>query len=278
MFMKIITGTAVFVLTLAAPHAGLAQVYSNNFQTAGSESNSLTASANMGSLTRFSRPTDGGGLGSASQSMWLGALGYGVAKSGGTPETVTLSLSGLTAGNQYKVAFDLLIGGSWDGSANGYGPDRWSFTAQGSATSNTLVNATFSNCGVSNELCGASSPQSYSDATPLGGATGPTFAPETGADFFYDAAYDYSQDYGIYWFGHGAGNPMLSFVADGSTASLLFQRWPTDSGDSPDEYWGLDNIVVTGDVSAVVTPEPSAIVLLATGLMGVVGWSRRRRV
>jgi hypothetical protein len=27
MFMKIITGTAVFVLTLAAPHAGLAQVY-----------------------------------------------------------------------------------------------------------------------------------------------------------------------------------------------------------------------------------------------------------
>lgn len=275
--MKITTGTAILVLTLAAPHAALAQVYSNNFESAGSESNSLTASANMGPLSRFSRPTDGGGLGSANQSMWLGPLGYGVSKNSGTPETVTLSLSGLTAGSQYNVAFDLLIGGSWDGSAYYYGPDRWSFTAQGSSSSTTLVNATFSNCGVSNELCGATSSQSYSDVTPLGGAAGLTFAPETGADYFSDFNSDYSQDYGIYYFGHGTGNPMLSFIADGSTASLLFQRWPTDSGDSPDEYWALDNILVTGDASAVVTPEPSSIVLLATGLMGVAGWKRRRR-
>lgn len=275
--MKIMTGTAVLVLTLAAQSPAFAQVYSNNFQTAGSETNSLSQSANMGPLTRFSRPTDGGGLGSANQSMWLGALGYGVAKNSGTPETVTLSLSGLVAGSTYQVAFDLLIGSSWDGSAASYGPDRWSLTAAGSSTSTKLIDATFSNCGLSNELCGASSPQSYSDATPLGGIAGPTFAPETGADYFWDFSGDYSQDYGIYYFGHGTGNPMLSFIADGSTASLLFERSPTVSGDSSDEYWALDNIVVTGDAAPVTTPEPSSIVLLATGLFGFAGWSRRRR-
>ena len=275
--MRIITGTAVLVLTLAASRGADAQVYSNNFETAGSENYNLSQSSNMDPLSRISRPTDGGGLSSANQSMWLGRLGYGIAKNSGTPETVTLALSGLTAGSTYNVAFDLLIGGSWDGSAYGYGADRWTFSTVGSTFSNKLIDATFSNCGVSNELCGANSPQSYSDATPLGGESGPTFSPETGADFFYDVAGDYSQDYGIYYFGHGAGNPMLSFVADGSTASLVFEREPTMSGDSSDEYWALDNIVVTGDAAPVATPEPASIALLATGLVGIAGWSRRRR-
>ena len=274
--MKISKGTAVLVLTLAASHAAAAQVYSNNFESAGSENNNLSASGTLTTLSRFSRPTDGGGLGSANQSMWLGALGSGVAKGSG-PETVTLSLSGLTAGSTYNVAFDLLIGSSWDGSAGYYGPDRWSFSAVGSSSTTKLIDATFSNCGLSNELCGAYSPQSYSDATPLAGPSG-VFAAETGADYFWDYSYDYSQDYGIYYFGHGTGNPMLSFIADGSTQSLVFQR-EVGPGDSDDEYWALDNIVVTGDVAApVATPEPASIALLATGLVGIGAWSRRRRV
>ena len=275
--MKIFTGTAVLVLTLAASHGAAAQVYSNNFETAGSEGYNLSQSSNMNPLSRISRPTDGGGLSSASQSMWLGALGYGVPKNSGNPETVTLALSGLVAGSTYNVAFDLLIGGSWDGSASYYGADRWTFSAVGSAFATKLIDATFSNCGISNELCGAYSPQSYSDATPLAGEAG-TFSAETGADFYFDGSYDYSQDYGIYYFGHGAGNPMLSFVADGSTASLVFEREPTVSGDSSDEYWALDNIVVTGDAAPVATPEPASVALLTTGLVGIAGWSRRRRL
>lgn len=272
---RITAGRGALLLMFTASQLAVAQVYSNQFQTAGSESNALTASGTLTTLSRTSLPTDGGGLASANQSMWLGTLGQNVPKSGTTPETVTLALSGLVSGSQYNVAFDLLIGSSWDGSAGFYGPDLWSLTAISGSSTSVLVNATFSNCGVFNELCGASSPQSYSDATPLGGASGPTFAPETGADAFFDASGNYGQDYGIYYFGHGIGNPMLSFTANGSTASLVFQREPVQSGDSGDEYWALDNIDVTG-LSATATPEPSSLLLLGTGLAGALGWRRTR--
>jgi hypothetical protein len=264
----------ILALAVAAPQLAFAQVYSNHFETTGSENANLTAGGNLVSgLTRVSLPTDGAGLGSPNQSMWLGRNGWGVAKNS-SPEAVTLSLSGLTSGSTYNVSFDLLVGSSWDGSAVGYGPDEFALYANSGANNATLLDATFSNCGLSNELCGASSQQSYSDATPLGGSSGPTFAPETGADFFWDFSGDYSQDYGIYYFGHGAGNPMLSFIADGSTASLVFTRLGTLSGDSGDEYWALDNIEVDGE-SSNAAPEPASIVLIATGLAGVAAVRRR---
>ena len=230
-----IAGVAAAVLSIALPERGFAQVYTNNFQAAGSESNGLTASGTLTTLGRVSLPTDAGGINSANQSMWLGKVGFNVAKSQVGTETVTLSLSGLTIGNSYSVAFDLFIGGSWDGSAGGYGPDRWSFRTISGANQSTLVDATFSNCGVNNQLCGANSPQSYSDATPKGGLGSTTFAPTTGADFANDVSLDYSQDYGIYYFGHGVGNPLLSFIAGSSGASLVFRREVTGALlDSPD--------------------------------------------
>ncbi|MEP6779512.1 MAG: PEP-CTERM sorting domain-containing protein [Gemmatimonadaceae bacterium] len=274
-----LVGAAAVVLSIALPNAGVAQAYANNFQAAGSENNALAASGTLSTLGRVSLPTDAGGIGSANQSMWLGPVGYGVGKSTSGKETITLSLSGLTVGATYNVAFDLFIGGSWDGSAGGYGPDRWSFSTISGANQNTLVDATFSNCGISNQLCGASSPQSYSDATPKGGFSATTFAPTTGADFSNDVSYpDYSKDYGIYYFGHGAGNPMLNFIAGASTASLVFQREVTgDLLDSSDEYWALDNILVTGAVASTTTPEPSSLVLLTAGLV-VLGYGVRRKV
>src|SRR5205823_562547 len=138
--------------------------------------------------------------------------------------------------------FDLLIGGSWDGSAGFYGPDEWKLTVVSAATTSTLVDATFSNCGVNNQFCGAYSPQSYSDAMPTAGPNG-TLTPGTGADVFQDNSSDYSKDYDIYYFGHGSGNPVLSFTPTATTATLIFERLPVPaSGDSPDEYWALDNI------------------------------------
>lgn len=219
-------------------------------------------------LATTSLPTDGAGMASANQSLWLGKIGAGVGKAGGD-ELVTLSLTGLTPGTTYHVAFDLLIGASWDGGASGYGPDEWRLRANG----NILVDTVFSDSNGLGNL-GAYSPQIYSDTTYTN-PNGPAQAYFAGADFHsVSGTTDYSNDYAIYYFGHGAGNPQLTFVASSSTASLEFARLATVSGDSSDEYWALDNVQITA------VPEPASYAVLV-GLVGLGGaslnrWRRRR--
>jgi hypothetical protein len=238
-------------------------VFSNNFE---SNTSGFTAGGVITSLTRISLPTDGGGLGSANQSQWLGRLGYNIPKSPTSNEIVTLAVTGLTAGRSYELDFDLLVGGSWDGSAGGYGPDSWRVTVDGT----NLVNTTFTN-GNQGQEYGAYSPQKYSDSTYLG-FTGPNFGKFTGADaFFTTGGTNYGQHYGIYYFGHGAGNPELSFTALGTTASIQFVRYGNTS-DSGDEYWALDNVNVFSSV-----PEPNSLVIIPA-LMGLVAIQRRRRM
>lgn len=237
------------MLTAASVSAQV--VYSNNFE---SNTTGFTAGGSVASLNRSSLPTDNGGLGSANQSMWLGRVGQGVAKDGSAFEIVTLSLFGLTTGQAYAIAFDLFIGASWDGSASGFGPDSWRLTTDGVA----LVDTTFSNVqqGVN---VGAYSPQRYSDSTYTS-TSGADFNRFTDADVFFSVNQNgnYAPDYAIYYFGHGSGNPFLSFTASATTATVEFLRYG-NTNDSSDEYWALDNVQVS------VVPEPSIVWLGAAG-------------
>jgi hypothetical protein len=104
----------------ATSSASTAVIYSNDFETITS---GFTNGGVLPALTRESLPTDGGGLSSANQSMWLGRLGAGIGKSAATVEIVDLAISGLTPGWVCAVAFDLLIGLFWDGAADGYDAD-----------------------------------------------------------------------------------------------------------------------------------------------------------
>jgi hypothetical protein len=256
MTMEYKLSAAAFLLAaIAFASAAQAQiVFSNNFET---DSAGFTSSGSLPALTRVSLPTDGGGLASPSQSTWLGRLGSGVPKSGANDEIVTLNVTGLTQGAVYRVAFDLLVGASWDGSADSpYGPDAWRFAVDGLF----MVNTTFTN-GNQGQEYGAFSPQKYSDTTYVN-QLGPNFGKFAGADAsFTTGGTDYGQHYGIYYFGHGTGNPILLFAAGGPSATLEFARFgnTTDSGD---EYWALDNVTMTA------VPEPASILL---GLFGGLG-------
>lgn len=243
--------------------ATAATVYSNDFE---SSTSGFTNAGVLPGLTLTSLPTDGGGLGSANQSRWLGRLGENVAKSTSSSEIVNLALSGLVPGTVYTVAFDLLIGASWDGAASGYGTDAWYFSVDGSR----LVDTIFSN-GDQGSDYGAYSPQRYTDSH-YADPNGPDVGAFTGAEFFRKEGPGYSGYYGIYYFSHGTGNPALTFTASGSTANLEWARYSGGSnfGDSSDEYWALDNVVVAGAV-----PEPSTATLLTFG-MGVLLVHRRR--
>lgn len=243
-----------------------AVVFNNDFEA---DTTGFTAGGSLPPLTQTSLPTDSGGLASANQSMWLGRLGSGIAKSGATDEIVTLNVSGLTAGQLYSVAFDLLVGASWDGSASSpWGPDRWRFAADGIS----IVETTFTN-GNQGQEYGAYSPQKYSDST-YSNSTGADFGKFTGADaFFTTGGTNYGEHYGIYRFGRGTGNPVLTFAATGGSAVLEFARFGNTT-DSSDEYWALDNVQVADAI-----PEPSSIAMWTIVSYGAAArlWLRRRK-
>lgn len=273
------SGSAVmFAAAFSIGHAHAAMIYQNDFET---NTNGFTAGGVIPSLNRTSLPTDGAGMNSTNRSNWLGKIGAGIAKSNTREEIVTLQLSGLSAGTTYDVAFDLLIGASWDGSATFYGQDSWRFSVDGTK----LVDTTFSDGNGSN--MGAYSPQCYSDTTYLTTTSKSTTycnKPRfTGAEYYWSAnqSGNYANDYSVYFFGSGNGNPMLSFVAMGSSAVLEFARYTKSTGsgsDSGDEYWALDNVKVTGpDIQSInAIPEPGTLVLLALGLLGL-GAARSRK-
>lgn len=238
-------------------------IYSNNFEinTDGFSTTSTTVIPNDGS--GFSNPVN--------TSTFLGQFAGN--------DSTTLSLSGLTAGMTYNVAFDLFIGRTMDGNTvySGFpqfGPDGWSLTTN--ALQPTLIDTTFLNVvigdGTPGTLAGYS--QSYSDNNPVGPGN---FAAFTGADIRRDDLSvppnnsDFLDRYSLYFFGHGAGNPVIQFTATGSTADLVFAGFNMQS--SNDEFWALDNVTVSSNA----VPEPTSLALLLIGSIGSAFGSYRCR-
>lgn len=237
MTFRSVTVGIVFAMTLVSdvPAAG-AVIYSNDFETHTSGFN-ITRTAIL--------PSDGSG----STSTWLGDRQF-------ANSSTTLTLTGLTPGVVHHVAFDLYLGGTWDGSIS-FGPD---FFRLNSSSAGDLINATFRNGGI-----GDSTPvQTYSDATPLG--DGGLFPTRAGADV--------PNSEPIYSFGRGAGNPLLSFTATGETELLTFNS--RDFQGIGDEFFALDNVLVTNNVESMV-PEPTSFTLLL-GLATTLAGTRRRKV
>jgi hypothetical protein len=227
-----------FAVSMGAAPAGAVVVYSNDFET---NANGFNVSSTLAG------PSDlvGG------TTTYLGSR---------TPPSTsaTLTLTGLTPGATYEIAFDVLIGGTWDGQGPNFafGPD---FFSMQSSSAGILVNATFRN----GFPIGDPTPgQSYSDATPLGG--GP-FRTREGADLELNEA--------VYYFGHGAGNPILSFTAAATTETLTFGS-SDGQGIAFDEFFALDNVVVTTDD---VVAEPTSLGLLLAAMAAAMGRSKAIR-
>jgi hypothetical protein len=164
--------------------------------------------------------------------------------------TITLTLNGLTAGALTTVNFDLFVMDSWDGNSSGFGPDRFSFGANG----NTLLNESFSNIE-----------QSGFDQSYSAGGSG-SFAAGTDADEIDTLGYNFFGN-SVYKFG-GPKNAGFTFLSTGSTLTLTFSGANLQGVN--DESWGLDNVSVT----QAPVPEPATMLMLGGGLVAVL---RRRR-
>ena len=244
---------------LASPVARASILYQNDFEsnTNGFNSTSTTVLA-----------TDNGGFSSANTSTYLGQF---------TNSAITLTLNGLDVGSTYNLSFDLFIGRSWDGNATfdlttpNVGPDHWSLTATGTVTA-TFIDTTFMALVPTDNVLNDYT-QNYSDSNPIGPGANGQFA---GADVVYTAGNvqgDWHNRYGIFYFGHGVGNPNPSFIANSSTVVLSFSG--SNLQDVSDEFWAIDNVILSSQVSAV--PEPGTMTIWCLGAMCCAFAARRRK-
>jgi hypothetical protein len=251
--MIIIMLFAAAFLSFPILQANASPVYFNDFQGAvGSEWSS--------NRTDIAPNTD-----LASWGRFLGQFGN---------DTITLSLSGLSDG-WVTLSFDTYFIRSWDGSDTTYGPDYFKVSTN---TGLILLNDTFSN--------GNPAGQSYVG----NGIEAPAYAGSgnssmTGSKLQYALGY-YFWDYNrkdLYADPKGeamdsAYNFVFSFYNTSDNLDLIF----AGSGLQPDsvtdkagntyldESWGLDNVKVS-------IPEPSSLLLLVSGALGVLGLYGRSR-
>lgn len=168
-------------------------------------------------------------------------------------ETVSLTLTGLSAYDNLRLEFDLYLIRSWDGSSSGttfdYGNDAFKVTL---GDGSVLLDETFSN--------GNPAGQSYGPASLNPYHTGAAETYSLGFTF-YDGILQTSQVMdSVYRFS-------FAFASATDLLNLNFTGYGLQGVD--DESWGLDNV----RVSAV--PEAGSAPLMALGLL-VLAWQVRR--
>ncbi|MEI7730345.1 MAG: hypothetical protein WCO56_12280 [Verrucomicrobiota bacterium] len=143
-----------------------------------------------------------------------------------TKKTVKLNLTNLPAHATITLAFDFYSIQSWDGNSPVGGPDIFNVNVTGGPT---LLNATFRN------LKSAGPGQTYPGLIPANVFASRTGATEKSTLGYTEilSAYGDSVYHLSYTFEHSASSVELNFWGNGSVSG------------SPDESWGLDNVVVS---------------------------------
>ncbi len=161
----------------------------------------------------------------------------------------TLTLTGLAAHNSINISFLLAIIDSWDRSFSANGSDLFNVSIDG----NIIFSESFSTHPASSFV------QTY-DA-PSGGLLTPSSFVDLGfRDTNRDSAYDMGADSIFTDISHTGDTLVIGLFASGG-------GWQG----GVDESWAIDNLRV--EINTV--PEPSTILLLATGFINLIGFRRK---
>jgi hypothetical protein len=257
---------SLFLLSISQANATL--VYSNNFDGKVVDLNGWAISADKGTGSTIKTDTVPNPEISPYWGTFLGQFGGN--------DAVTLSLTGLSEG-WVTLSLDTYFIRSWDGEAakDDYGSDYFTIT-----TNNLLINNeyilynSFSN--------GNSAGQSYNKGDRVSYTEGKNNSMQ-GSKYqyafgytFYDAITGKTQNMDSgYYFTYSFYNTSseLSFIFAGINLQDSPVTDPATGKIYLDESWGLDNVKV--DVAPV--PEPSTLLLLASGAVGLIPLRYRRK-
>ena len=199
----------------------------------------------------ISVPFDGSNLVEPAPAGFVGQ-GFGptsMTHSIGNPASLRISMGDLPTHTSLNLGFLLAVIDSWDGSSGNWHPDIFNVVLDGTS----LYSRTFDNFNTGDQT--ASTANRLSFGTDLGFNTWP------------DSVYDFQGANGFLNVLHTDSSALIQFIANGD-------GWQGGN----DESFGLDKILVSVNIPDTnVVPEPSTMLLLGSGLLGLVGLSRRRR-
>ena len=168
------------------------------------------------------------------------------------PESI-LTLTGLPTHDGIELNFLLAIIDSWDGSSS-HGPDYFNVEIDG----NLIFHKTFTN------IFGKS--QTYNPPPGVQLVSYQTHQNLWGSYWSYDddSAYNMGLD------------PVFDNISH-TSSTLTIKWWASGSGwqGGNDESWAIDNVEVIVNTPNTV-PEPSTLIFMGIGLMGIAGYRRKR--
>ncbi len=183
------------------------------------------------------------GIGNASTIVYSNANSLGDYSNGG----VTINVNGLAPHSQVYLNFDLYILDSWDGSQiSSVGPDYFGFSLNGNTQEWTFDN--FFADG-------------YNETNP--------------DTIFVSGSYN-----GIYtWQTNGPDRLFINynngFAISDSNSSISLYFYGRGLQGLNDESWRVENVTISTNADSTV-PEPTTLLLLGFGLLGMAGVSRRK--
>ncbi len=160
-------------------------------------------------------------------------------------ETVTINVSGLAAHTEITLNFDLFIMDSWDGNNPTWGSDYFGFSVDGVTTGWTFNNFNY----------GDETNTDTADAT--GNFNGINCWGEIDRQFL-----NYNNGF---TFAHSADTLSLSFSGYGSGFQGI-----------GDESWSVRNLAVSSNSGAPV-PEPATMLLMGSGIVGLIAARRKKK-